>query len=291
MMSVRERHFTVRHKRSGLYLIPYIGSKAGFAHIFDELIPDGVQRIYDVFGGGGAFSIYACARFGSADITYNDNNRTVVNFVRCVRDDPGTLAEEYEKHRNRSSGEYFLKVREADLDCGAVGAGRFLYLAKNAFSGKIRFNRHNRFNAPMRKNVKCPNLDSEKLLEISRIIKDMKITNESYERYGNVRGGFLYLDPPYMGNTNSHYNSVPDTGEFVRFVKKAERCNMIMISEQNDPDTLQLSKEYAVYPIHLARSLQYFTKKSSEEIIAINYDPGGSNFQPPRTKSGRSARS
>ena len=255
-------------------MIPYVGNKSGFAHIFDELVPDlGGRRIYDVFGGGAAFSLYASARFGSQNVTYNDNNHTVVNLVRHVRDEPQALWEAYERHRARSSEQYYLDMRKKDLD-GLEGAGRFLYLAKNAFSGKIRFNGSNRFNSSMRKSTRCPRLDREKLLQASQTIADLSITNLSYRHYGDVRNAFLYLDPPYLNNPNGHYNGVPDTEEFIDFVKRIERHNMVMISEQNRPRDLRLSSLYRVYPIHLKRSLQYVTKTDSREIIAINYCPG-----------------
>lgn len=270
--------FQVSNSRTPYHLIPYIGNKSGFAHIFDSLIPDSVRgkQIYDVFGGSGAFSIYCSYRFGSKHVTYNDNNPTVANFIRWVKRDYRRLVEEYEHHRIRSDNQYYLDVRDMSLDDGPVGAGRFLYLAKNAFSGKIRFNASNKFNAPMRKDSKCPNLNSEQLALISTAIRDLTITNESFEYYDDVRYGFVYLDPPYLENTNNHYNSVPDTEDFINFVKGLEAYNQVMISEQNSPHMLRLSTSFHVYPILLKRSLQYITKTTSREIVAINYSPAES---------------
>ena len=36
-------------------MIPCVGNKSGFAHIFDDMIPDSAngKKIFDVFGGGG----------------------------------------------------------------------------------------------------------------------------------------------------------------------------------------------------------------------------------------------
>ena len=82
--------YMVRNGRNDYHLIPYVGNKSGFAHIFDELVPAsaGERHIVDVFGGGGSFAIYCCSRFGSEMVTYNDNNPTLANFMRFVRDDP-----------------------------------------------------------------------------------------------------------------------------------------------------------------------------------------------------------
>ena len=273
MVCIKRTSFKVQNGRNRYHLIPYIGNKSGFSHIFDSLIPNLVskRKVYDVFGGGASFSIYASYRFGSKNVTYNDNNPTVVNFVRWVKNNPKGLAQEYFKHKKKSGEQHYLDVRQMSLDDGLVGAGRFLYLAKNAFSGKIRFNSSNKFNSPMRKQSKCPNLELEHLLDVSKIIKDITITNESYGYFENVSKEFLYLDPPYLENTNNHYNEVPRTDEFIKFVKKVEKRNMVMISEQNKPQDLSLSKKYTIFDIFLGRSLQYFTQNDSKEIIAINY--------------------
>ena len=268
-------HYEVRNGRNDYHLIPYIGNKSGFSHIFDELVPAGAggRCIVDAFGGGGSFAIYCCFRFGSDRVVYNDNNPILANFMECVRDDPDGLIREYEAHRALSSQEYFLCVRNARLDRGLEGAGRFLYLSKNAFSGKIRFNKSNRFNAPMRKGTRCPALDSDRLRRISRRIRNMRVTNETFERFEDIRDAFLYLDPPYMNNANNHYNGVPATEDFARFVRKVTPQNLVMISEQNEPDQIGIPGSYRIYDIRLRRSLQYVTQTGSREIIAINYPP------------------
>ncbi|MDE0396222.1 MAG: DNA adenine methylase [Candidatus Poribacteria bacterium] len=267
------QQYEVRNGRNQYHLIPYIGNKSGFSHIFDDLIPDdaGEGKVVDVFGGSGAFAIYCCFRFGSENVVYNDNNPVLTNFVTSVRDNVKGLIREYNRHRAQSSTDYFLKIRTEPLTGGLKGAGRFLYLAKNAFSGKIRFNKKNRFNAPMRKSSQCPALSEERLSDISQRIRHMKITNDEFEKFRDIQHAFLYLDPPYMNNTNGHYNQVPTTESFAEFVRAISPHNRIMISEQNEPAKIGIPKTYKVYHIMLRRSLQYVTQKDSTEIIAINY--------------------
>ena len=276
-VSVPASQYEVRNGRNQYHLIPYIGNKSGFSHIFDDLVPDDAAagKIVDVFGGSGAFAIYCCFRFGSESVVYNDNNPVLANFVTFVRDDVRGLIREYNMHRARSSPDYFLKVRAEPLTGGLRGAGRFLYLAKNAFSGKIRFNKKNAFNAPMRKGSQCPALSEGRLCDISRHVRHMKITNEGFERFGGIRHAFLYLDPPYMNNTNAHYNQVPTTESFAGFVRAVSPHNRVMISEQNEPAEIGIPETYRVYRIALRRSLQYATQKDSAEIMAVNYDVPG----------------
>lgn len=266
-------NFIVNNKpRNALKLIPYIGCKAGFKEIFDKLIPEDINcHIYDVFGGGGSFAFYACDRFGSRNVTYNDNNPIVVNLIRQVKINPKGLWKVYEKHYRNSSVEYYYRVRELELEEGKVGAGNFLYLAKNAFSGKIRFNAKNKFNSPIRKGSSCPKISPDDLIELSKLIKDLTITNFDYKEFANTKNSILYLDPPYFNNTNGHYNGVLNLLEFNKFLRKVEKNNQIVLSEQNEPEIFELPEEYTVYPITLNRSLQYFTQTKSKEIIALNY--------------------
>ncbi len=263
--------FLVQNQRS-LKLIPYIGCKAGFAHIFDLLIPDNYgKKIYDIFGGGGGFTFYACNRFGSKNVIYNDHNPVITNLMSHLQSNPIELYKEYQRHYRKSSNDYYLKIRSMDITQGVQAAGRFFYLAKNAFSGKIRFNAKNQFNTPMRKNAKCPQVEQETLEDLAHTIRDLTIVNKDYADFDSIRDSFLYLDPPYMNNSNGHYNATVPLGDFISFVKYVETNNMIMISEQNNRKTLKLSSMYKIFPITLKRSLQYITQSNSNEIIAINY--------------------
>ena len=270
--SGQQSEFVVTNKRVNLKIIPYIGCKAGFTDIFDKIIPDNLAgRIYDIFGGGGAFSLYACNRFGSHRVTYNDNNPIVVNLIRHVQTSPLRLWELYTEHYNNSSTEYYYHVRTLCLQNGVEGAANFLYLAKNAFSGKIRFNSSNKFNSPIRKGGSCPKVHLDSLLNLSKTIQDLTIMNADYKAFACVGNSFLYLDPPYFNNTNGHYNGVLDLGEFNQFLRTVELKNKIVLSEQNHPNIFDLSESYTVRSITLRRSLQYFTQNKSKEMIAFNY--------------------
>lgn len=265
--------FVVSNRRyTGLKLIPYIGCKAGFTHIFDEILPQNIDGcIYDVFGGGGSFAFYACSRYGSHRVTYNDNNPVLVNLIQHVKQDPKLLCSLYNEHYQKSSSDYYYYVRELNIDTGLDGAANFLYLAKNAFSGKIRFNSRNRFNSPIRKNSTCPKLDIPALMILSETIQDMNITNRDYTEFSDVSNSLVYLDPPYFNNDNGHYNGVIDLQEFNHFLRSVEVVNKVVLSEQNKPTIFNLPNSYSVRSVHLRRSLQYITQNQSREIIAFNF--------------------
>ncbi|RKU28973.1 hypothetical protein C6497_07195 [Candidatus Poribacteria bacterium] len=270
--SIQQSEFFVTNKRTDLKIIPYVGCKAGFSNIFDKIIPDDLAcHIFDIFGGGGAFSFYASKRFGSHNVTYNDNNPIVVNLIRHVQTSPLHLWELYNEHYNNSSTEYYYHVRELCLENGVQGAANFLYLAKNAFSGKIRFNSNNKFNTSIRKGSTCPKVNLGSLLDLSKIIQNLTIMNKDYKDFACLNNSFFYLDPPYFNNTNGHYNAVLDLGEFNQFLRTIELKNKIVLSEQNHPQIFDLPDSYTVRSITLMRSLQYVTQNKSQEMVAFNY--------------------
>ena len=272
-MPTQSADFTVNNKSGNhLKIIPYIGCKAGFKNIFDEIIPDNLTcKIYDVFGGGGSFAIYASYRFGSHLVNYNDNNPVVVNLLKQVQSNPNQLWELYNEHYRKSTVDYYFSVREMKIDETVEGAANFLYLAKNAFSGKIRFNSQNRFNSPIRKGSSCPKVELDSLLKLSSTIQYLTITNSDYKDFADIQDSLLYLDPPYFNNTNGHYNGVLNLNEFNHFLRSIESNNKVILSEQNRPDIFGLPSSYSIRTITLNRSLQYNTQTCSKEIIAFNY--------------------
>ena len=267
------KDFIVTNRRKlNLKIIPYIGCKAGFSHIFDTLLPLELDcQIYDAFGGGGSFAFYAAAKYGSRSVTYNDNNPVIVNLIRHVQKAPMALWSLYQEHYAQASAEHYYYVRGLNIDIGLDGAANFLYLAKNAFSGKIRFNRHNRFNSPKRKNSSCPKLDLDRLLKLSETIQDMKILNQDYQEFSKVSDALVYLDPPYFNNTHGHYNGVVDLQDFKCFMRTIETHNKVMLSEQNNPKIFDLPESYSLFSVTLKRSLQYTTQNHSQEILALNF--------------------
>ena len=273
-MSIKSvEEFVVNNgKKNRLKLIPYVGCKAGFSDIFDRIVPSSFEgNIYDVFGGSGSFAFYASHRFGSHRVIYNDNNPIVVNLIKHVQTDPKTLWSLYDEHYRQSSTEHYYRVRTRDLEDGVGGAADFLYLAKNAFSGKIRFNSRNKFNSSIRKGSTCPRLNFDALMDLSRVIANLTITNRDYREFTTVQDSLLYLDPPYFNNTNGHYNGVLNLQEFKQFLRSVEDRNHLVLSEQNSPETFDLPNSYTVYPVLLSRSMQYFTQRQSREIIAVNF--------------------
>ena len=93
--------------------------------------------------------------------------------------------------------------------------------------------------------------------------------NRIYDIYGGG-GGLVYL-PSCMNKPNGHYSATVRPDIFADFVKSVHDTNRIMISERNDPDSLILPGHSSVFVTSLRRSMSYFTKKPSSEIMASNY--------------------
>ena len=132
----RQFEVTNQIKTRPLKLIPYIGCKSGFSHIFDALIPDRPGTIYDVFGGGGGFMFYACDRFGSQNVVYNDHNPVITNLIRTLQESPENLYRSYCRHARKSDPEHYLDVRKFKLDDGVRGPGGSFILPRTRFQAR-----------------------------------------------------------------------------------------------------------------------------------------------------------
>ena len=130
--------FVVGPGDSSLRLFHYFGSKARFKHVFDAVLPDEAERVVDVFGGSGAFSFYACRRYGAGKVVYSDASLHLANLMLHARDFPHELRAAACRHCARHSRGYYYRQREIDSREGVEGAGRLLYLARNSFSGILR---------------------------------------------------------------------------------------------------------------------------------------------------------
>ena len=82
-----------------------------------------------------------------------------------------------------------MDVREKSLDDGLLSAVRFVHLAKNAFSGKIRFSKSNKFNALMRKYT-VPQSHYASMAKIKEIIYLIHkiIDHDLCDTYQKIRG-------------------------------------------------------------------------------------------------------
>jgi len=269
---VRLLNFDERKIRTGKSVgLPYQGSKKKISKKIIELIKQNFgadKPIYDIFGGGGA--ITAECVINGLKVHYNDIDNTVTDMFQKVL----TEDREYLKTLivNR---EDFLKIRDKEVKTtddelkllvNSFGNKRHDYLYSKEKSD-IKYNaaveiikKHNVFKDYRKTTTYHDYLQRLQQLErlgqleqLQRLgqLEQLQITNHSYEAFSDVKGGILYLDPPYEGTTINGYkiNSF-DSVAFYDWAFWMAKNNIVLLSSYKISD----SRFDVAYKFESARS-------------------------------------
>jgi modification methylase llaI len=197
--------FYIEKNDSERYVSPlnYIGGKYNTLDLIINNLPERINKCYDLFGGGFTVGINIPCK----SLIYNDVNKYVVNLLDFLAN-------------NHPSDTYlFIKkqIRKYKLEKGHKEA---YYLLRNdyneskdplllyllicfGFEHQVRFNSKHEFNNPCG-NSGFNEVMFEKLISFYLICQDKhpNFYAESFEFFENkfIKGDFVYLDPPYLGN-------------------------------------------------------------------------------------------
>lgn len=265
-------NFDERRMRTGKSVgLPYQGSKKKISKKIIELIKQNFgngKPIYDIFGGGG--SITTECIINGFKVHYNDIDSTVTDMFQKVL----TEDREYLKTLIVSREEFF-KIRDKELKT----VDDELKLLVNSFGNKRRdylyskeksdikysaaveiIKKHNTFKDYRKTTTYHSHL--QRLLQLERLgqlehlqrlgqLEHLQITNYSYEAFSDIKGGILYLDPPYEGTTISGYriNSF-DSVAFYDWAFWMAKKNIVLLSSYKVSD----SRFGVAYEFETARS-------------------------------------
>jgi DNA adenine methylase len=160
------------------------------------------------FLGGGSVAIHITKKYPHLDVWVNDLYEPLYNFWRVLQDDSNALYETLCDLKSRhpepeSAKELFLKSKEYLNDESNNDPLRravsFYIINKCSFSGLTE-------SSSFSKQASDSNFSMrgiEKLPGYTKIIKNWKITNISYEELlCDNKSTFIYLDPPYEIGSN-----------------------------------------------------------------------------------------
>lgn len=195
--------------------IKWVGGKTQLLQKVLDKFPTEINNYHEPFMGGGSVFLGVLS---SPNITVkgtiyaSDANPHLVALYRQVQDDPEALIRELAVLCRDLTEERYYVVR-SDFNQDPTPA-RFLYLNKTCFRGLYREG-PNGFNVPFGHN-KAPGIyDADNLREISRLIKDVVFTCQSFqqslERVVDSRD-FVYLDPPYAPENAASFVSYTKSG-------------------------------------------------------------------------------
>lgn len=249
-----------------------MGGKKRLLSEISARIPNDVSSYCEPFVGGGAVLLNVlessdCACFCS------DTNEELVNFYKMVRDKPTQVAENVGLWEN--SKETYLSVRQMDrcINWKTVSditrAARFAYLNASAFQGMWRTSSLGYNNVPWRapKNtlpdveayVSFSSLTKHVFFEACDFSKTINNTNE---------GGFVYADPPYLGEFSLYAKNGFDLNDHVRL----RDCLVGLVAKGgnfllSNSDTKQVRELYSAFQIDEVTLKKTFAAQSTSRIV------------------------
>lgn len=229
----------------------------------------------------------------------NDINSDLINFFIQLRDTPDSLIEQifnisknYNSFPNIEKKQtYYYELRNYynNFQTNKITrASFFCFLTKTCFNGVYRVNKHGKYNVPFGKKEKA-NFDLDLLLQISSSIQNVSFSNLDYLEFLRQLGhknllqkSFIYLDPPYMPETDQTQKQRIYTSDFFQHDRFSDFIDVIhenidlslMLSmsdssySQKIYDDLSLNKKKVVDIIRVVNPKALFT---SSEVIYTNY--------------------
>ena len=275
--------------------LKWVGGKTQIIeHVLKEF-PKEMNNYYEPFLGGGSVLLQLLERKEvkiKQNIYASDLNKNLIELYKSIQSNPNILIQELRilvnemeningdiVNRKPSNKEEALTSKESyyywirSLYNREPSPAMFLFLNKNCFRGVHREG-PNGFNVPYG-NYKNPNVfDSEHILKISSLIKNVVFSCDSYESVlKNVKeNDFVYLDPPYAPSDEKSFVSYTKGGfNYENHMKLFSMCKNINFVMSNSDVKLVIDnfKGYSVTVIECKRRINSipFSLKNSINLF------------------------
>jgi DNA adenine methylase Dam len=263
----------------------YPGGKSRATNKMDPYFPDlsNYQEYRESFLGGGSVAIYVTKKYPDLKIWVNDLYEPLFNFWVQLQSNGEKLQEllvERKKKYNNPELAKKLFLQSKDIinlsEDNFYRAAAFYVVNKCSFSGLTE---SSSFSAQA--SVSNFSLNGiEKLSAYSKLIKNWKITNQSYEslldKSSNI---FLYLDPPYdiKDSLYGKKGSMHKGFDHDEFAKNCESSGNHMLISYNSDQLVKnrfLNWNTAEYDLtYTMRSVGDYMKeqKQRKELLIFNY--------------------
>ena len=175
------------------------------------------MKFYEPFIGGGSLFFH----LQHENSVINDFNAEIINCYKVIKISPHKLIQQLKIHQENHCKDYFYQIRsmdrtgEIDNLTNVETAARTIYLnIVTCQNGLYRVNRVGQFNTPIGRYVNPLICDEEKILEISKFLKENKITIRCCDFAEAVKdakkGDWVYFDPPYDYEDNGFVGYVKE---------------------------------------------------------------------------------
>ena len=252
----------------------------------DPYFPDlrNYKEYREPFLGGGSVAIHIAKKYPHLDMWVNDLYKPLYNFWCVLRDDSQELSERLKEYKSlhptpekaKDLFDCMKKLLRHPDTLDLYRAIAFYILNKCSFSGLTE-------SSSFSSQASVSNFSMrgiEKLPEYSKIIKDWKITNYSYDYLLDYKDStFLYLDPPYdiKDNLYGKKGSMHKGFDHDRFASDCSACDMPQLVSYNSD---QLVKDRFVNWSATEFDLTYTMRsvgeymrdqKQRKELLLFNY--------------------
>lgn len=265
--------------------VKWAGGKGQLLNQLIPLFPKKFNRYIEPFVGSGAVLFYILQKYPENEVIISDVNKELITAYKIIQKNVEELIKKLKDHKKKHNKEYYYKIRSINPDTlnDVEKAARFIYLNKTCFNGLYRVNSKGEFNVPIGSYKNPDVVQEEKLRTISKLLKKVKILNESFEnvlKYAK-KDDFIYLDPPYYplnGNsfTTYHHDDFLDEAH----KKLAEIFNELSkrgcFCMESNSDTEFVKKLYLEHKISTVKANRLINCRSDgrgiiNEVVIINY--------------------
>jgi DNA adenine methylase len=258
----------------------YPGGKARALKKILRFIPKDFAEYREPFLGGASVFISLKQENPELLCRINDYNRDVYCFWKTMQKNPIALIGAVTNIKKVCKDGKSLYSRLAKSDpSGVFGrALRFYVLNRITYSGIADSGGYSaesfegRFTASR----------IEALLPLSRLLKKVKITNESYEQllFEKGKNTFIFLDPPYwtarrspLYGKNGHLNKFFDHKQFAEDVRKCKHRWLITCDDSNRMrDLFSFARHIRPWKMKY-NGLHKKKATEGKELLIMNYDP------------------
>lgn len=275
--------------------IRWAGSKKRILNEMLESFKKDKENYIEPFLGSGVVMINVLNNIDTLhykNIYVNDINSNIIHFYKFLKTKPKVLiqsllelSENYNCKSYDEQEKMYYEIREEFNNTEDNREIYFYFLMKVGFNGVYRENKLGKFNVPFGRKEKFI-VNEDTLLTISKLIKNVKFYNLSYEKFldmlskkGILNNSFIYCDPPYIPDDElvSQKQELYTSGKFNHydFVKKLKTFNNsdIMVSMS---ESTKAKKIYGTYFIRknlvdIIRTINPQKLFKSKEILLINY--------------------
>jgi DNA adenine methylase len=260
----------------------YPGGKARALGKILPLIPKGFSEYREPFVGGG--SVFIAFKQQNPDVVcrINDLNRDVYCFWSALKENPSELIDSITQVKKacKDGKSLYAKLARAKTD-GVLGrALRFYILNRITYSGTVDSGGYS--SEAFEKRFTLSKIET--LRPLANLLKNVEITNESYESLLSKEGKnvFIFMDPPYwkarkskLYGKNGDLSKIFKHREFAENVKKCEHkwlitCDdSILIRElfTSFADVQPWEMQYGMNHKQIKGKELFITKRDSMESV------------------------